>query len=50
MLAHYLGMPLASYHLLKVAPGSISVVAFKDDRTPPRVLAVNVIGAVAGVM
>ena len=49
LLAHYLGMSLASYHLLKVAPGSVSVIGFKDDRAPPRILAVNVCGSLADV-
>jgi broad specificity phosphatase PhoE len=41
VMAHYLGMNLAHYHLLRVAPGSISALAFGDDREMPRVLAVN---------
>jgi broad specificity phosphatase PhoE len=41
VLAHYLGMNLAHYHLLRVAPGSISALVFGDDREMPRVLAVN---------
>ena len=41
LLAHYLGMNLADYHRLRVAPGSISVLSFVDDRELPRILAVN---------
>ncbi len=41
VLAHYLGSNLANYHRLRVSPGSISVLSFADDRTLPRVLAVN---------
>jgi broad specificity phosphatase PhoE len=41
LLAHYLGMNLAEYHRLRVAPGSISALAFRADRDQPRVLCVN---------
>jgi broad specificity phosphatase PhoE len=41
VLAHYLGSAPANYHRLRVAPGSISVLSFADDRVLPRVLAVN---------
>lgn len=36
LLTHYLGFDLAGYHRLQLAPGSISALAFRDDRTPPR--------------
>jgi broad specificity phosphatase PhoE len=38
ILAHYLRLDLAAYHTLALAPGSISVLAFRDDRDPPRLL------------
>ena len=41
LLTHYLGSPPANYHRLRVAPGSISVLSFRDGRQLPRVLAVN---------
>lgn len=41
LLTHYLGSPAANYHRIRVAPGSISVLSFTDDRELPRVLAVN---------
>ena len=41
ILAHYLGSHLGEYHRLRVSPGSISVLSFHDDRTPPRVLCLN---------
>lgn len=41
LLTHYLGSTPANYHRLRVAPGSISILAFSDDRELPRVLAVN---------
>lgn len=41
LLTHYLGSPPANYHLLRVNPGSISVLEFTDPSSLPRVLAVN---------
>lgn len=41
LLTYYLGSPPANYHLLRVNPGSISVLQFSDPNTLPRVLAVN---------
>ncbi len=41
LLAHYLGSHPANYHRIRVAPGSICVLSFADDRQLPRVLAVN---------
>ena len=41
ILAHYLGLDLAGYHRLELLPGSISVLSFRDDRNPPRVLALG---------
>lgn len=41
LLTHYLASPPANYHLLRVNPGSISVLQFTDVSTLPRVLAVN---------
>jgi broad specificity phosphatase PhoE len=46
LLAHYLGSPVANYHRLRVSAGSISVLAFADDRELPRVLAVNHVGSI----
>jgi broad specificity phosphatase PhoE len=50
VLAHYLGSNLANYHRLRVSPGSISVLSFADDRTLPRVLAVNWRGSMKEVL
>jgi broad specificity phosphatase PhoE len=36
ILAHHLGMDIRLYHQLAVAPGTISVLSFRDDRAPPR--------------
>ncbi len=41
LLAHFLGVSLAAYHRLHVAPGSLSVLSFADDRELPRILAIN---------
>jgi len=41
LLAHYLGMHVASYHRLTVQPGSISVLRVSSDFDLPRVLGVN---------
>jgi broad specificity phosphatase PhoE len=45
LLTHVLGAPLSSYHRLRVAPGSISILRWGDERThergAPRVLAMN---------
>ena len=41
LLSHYLGMNLAAYHLLRVSPGSLSLLAFGANLQLPRVLAVN---------
>jgi broad specificity phosphatase PhoE len=41
ILAHYLGLEVARYHHLELQPGCISVLSFRDDRTPPRVLALG---------
>ncbi len=41
VLAHYLGTNLAHFHRFRILPGSVSVLSFRDDRDPPRVLAVG---------
>lgn len=50
LLAHYLGSALASYHRLSVAPGSVSVLAFSDDRGLPRILAINATAPLAALV
>jgi broad specificity phosphatase PhoE len=50
LLAHYLGSPPANYHRIRVAPGSVSILSFADDRVLPRVLAVNALGKIARVL
>ena len=50
LLTHYLGSPSANYHRIRVSPGSISVLSFADDRELPRVLAINCVGSLAGVV
>jgi broad specificity phosphatase PhoE len=39
LILHYLGAPLTSYHRLRIAPGSISLLSFTGTR--PSVLAVD---------
>lgn len=39
LVLHYLGAPMAAYHRLRIAPGSISVLSFTGSR--PSVLAVD---------
>jgi broad specificity phosphatase PhoE len=41
LLAHYLGMDLATYHRLSLAHGSVSALRFEAERGVPRVLALN---------
>lgn len=41
VLAHYLGTTITHFHRFRISPGSISVLSFRDDRDPPRVLAVG---------
>jgi len=50
LLTHYLGSPPANYHRIRVAPGSVSVLSFADDRELPRVVAVNWVASLAGVL
>jgi broad specificity phosphatase PhoE len=50
LLTYYLGSHPANYHRLRVAPGSISVLSFADDRELPRVLATNWLGNIADVL
>lgn len=41
LLSHYLGMNVANYHRLSVAPASLSILRFASDRELPRVLGIN---------
>jgi broad specificity phosphatase PhoE len=41
LVGHYLGMSLDTCHRLHIPPGSLSVLSFRDDREPPRVLAIG---------
>ncbi len=41
LLAHFLGSDLAGWHRLRVPPGSVSVLSFRDDRELPRVHALG---------
>jgi broad specificity phosphatase PhoE len=41
LLAHYLGMDLATYHRIRLSHGSISALRFESERGVPRVLALN---------
>lgn len=50
ILTHYLGSNPANYHRIRVAPGSISVLSFADDRELPRVIAVNWRGTLGEVL
>jgi broad specificity phosphatase PhoE len=50
LITHYMGSPPANYHRVRVAPGSISILSFADDRELPRVLAVNWSAALPAVL
>jgi len=50
VLAHYLGTSIAQFHRFRIQPGSVSVLSFRDDREPPRVLAVGWRGALTEVL
>jgi broad specificity phosphatase PhoE len=41
VLAHYLGTPLTHFHRLRIAPASVSILTFHDDREPPLVQAIG---------
>jgi broad specificity phosphatase PhoE len=47
VLAHYLGSHPANYHRIRVSPGSVSVLSFRDGQELPRVLATNITGSLA---
>lgn len=49
LIAHYLGMDLASYHRLRLLPTSVTALEFDAERGVPRVLAVNCLGEVAAI-
>jgi broad specificity phosphatase PhoE len=50
VLAHYLGSHPANYHRIRVSPGSVSVLAFRDGYELPRVLATNLTSSLADAM
>jgi broad specificity phosphatase PhoE len=50
VLAHYLGTSITHFHRFKISPGSVSVLSFRDDRDPPRVLAVGWRGSLPEVL
>lgn len=41
LLTHYAGSAPGNYHRIRVAPGSVSVLSFTDDRELPRILITN---------
>ena len=41
LLTHYAGSNPANYHRIRVAPGSVSILSFSDDKQLPRILAIN---------
>ncbi|WP_428269713.1 histidine phosphatase family protein [Haliangium sp.] len=41
LLTHYMAAPPATYHCLRIHPGTVSVLAFSHDSQRPRVLALN---------
>ena len=47
VLAHYLGSHPSNYHRIRVSPGSISVLSFRDGHELPRVLATNLTTSLA---
>jgi broad specificity phosphatase PhoE len=49
ILAHYLGASLASFHRIRISPGSLTLLRFSATEEIPRVLAVNVVPG-AGVL
>jgi broad specificity phosphatase PhoE len=50
VLAHYLGSHPANYHRIRVSPGSVSVLSFRDGQELPRVLATNLTASLADAM
>lgn len=46
VLAHFMGVSLACYHRLRVAPGAVTVLRFSSDLEPPRVVAINFGGTI----
>jgi len=50
LLTYYAGSNPANYHRIRVSPGSVSVLAFSDDKQLPRILAINWLGSLAGVL
>ena len=50
LIAHYLGMPLDSFHRLRVSPSSVSALRFDSEDGPPRLLSLNCLGDVRATM
>lgn len=50
LLTHYLGAPTTCFHRLRVSPGSVSVLAFADDREGVRLLGTNLSSGVQRVV
>jgi broad specificity phosphatase PhoE len=46
LLAHYLGMRLATFHHLRVSAGSVTALRFDSEDGMPRLLALNCLGDV----
>ncbi|MFI5289730.1 MAG: histidine phosphatase family protein [Polyangia bacterium] len=49
LIAHYLGMDLASYHRLRLQPTSVTALRFDTERGVPRVLALNCLADVSTI-
>ena len=50
VLAHYVGTSITHFHRFRISPGSVSVLSFRDDREPPRVLALGWRGSLTEVL
>jgi broad specificity phosphatase PhoE len=50
LLCHFLGIELSGFHRLRVNPGAFSMLRFSDDRELPRILAINQLPSIAGVL
>jgi broad specificity phosphatase PhoE len=46
LIAHYLGMELASFHRLRLQPASVTALRFESETQKPRLLTLNCLGDV----
>jgi broad specificity phosphatase PhoE len=50
LLAHHLGMDLATYHRLRLSPASVSILRFDSEAGVPRLLGLNCTGKLMSVL